>query len=43
MALFYDQSVYELANITYLLANIVGGLSLLVFILGIFSLKLVGV
>lgn len=43
MALFYGKSVYDLANVTLIIANVVAGLSLLVFILGIFAGKLVGV
>lgn len=42
MALFYDPAVYSLANVTNILALLVAGSSLLVFFLGIFAGKFVG-
>lgn len=42
-ALFYDDSVYKMAGMISLLAQIVGGASLLLFCIGIFARKLIGV
>lgn len=43
MAYYYDQNIYNLANITYILAHIITGFSLFVYILGIFSYKIIGI
>lgn len=43
MAYFYEKETYNLAETTFILANVVAGISLLVFMCGIFMGKLIGI